>query len=100
MRHDDYGNKLDSEWTNQKDYFYKAVTIPQFLRKYNPEEIAFYSAHQDSILIESVVEEYAQKFSVEEADIDQLTPTEFEAYCASLLTRAGWSAKTTQASGD
>lgn len=37
---------------------------------------------------------------MEEVNIDRLTPTEFEAHCASLLVKGGWSAKITQASGD
>jgi restriction system protein len=100
VRHDDYGNKFDSEWVSEKNHFYKAVTVPQLLKKYNSGEIAFYSVDQDSTLIEVVVEEYAQRFAIEKVDVDQLTPTEFEAHCASLLIKGGWSARTTQASGD
>jgi len=35
-----------------------------------------------------------------EVDVEALDPLEFENYCTTLLKKAGWEARTTQASGD
>lgn len=70
------------------------------MKHFKKNEIGFYSLGQDAALIEEAVRGYAATASIEEINIDRLTPVEFEAHCASLLSKAGWSARITQASGD
>ena len=99
-KHDNYGNTSDAGWTKEKKYFYNAVTLPQLLEHFNKEEIGFYELSQDDAFIEEAVKRYAESASIEETSIDRLTPVEFEVHCASLLSKGGWSARVTQASGD
>ena len=99
-KHDDYGNTFDTDWVKEKNYFYNAVTVPKLLEHFNKEEIGSHVASQDDVFIEEAVKRYAESASIEEVNIDRLTPVEFEAHCASLLSKGGWSARVTQASGD
>lgn len=50
--------------------------------------------------IESMILEYEKNDTSKEIDVEQLSPVDFEAYCAKVLQGSGWNASTTKGSGD
>lgn len=100
IRRDDYGNTFDSDWRKEKDYFFNAVTMPQLKKYYRSDETEFFTPYLNDGFIEQALETYAHEHSADEIDIHSLNPIDFEAHCAALLNKAGWSTTMTRGSGD
>lgn len=109
VRIDDYGNKIDKEWGKEIDYFLDNVVLS------NSEIQALISYYLGNNLYDSFkingkkyiiayIEAYALQAEMQNghlsADINEMTPLEFERYCADILSAHGWDARITKASGD
>jgi restriction system protein len=99
-KHDDYGNTSDTEWRKEMNYFYKAVIFPRVSERFTQSDLEFFTMDIVETLIEAEMKNYAQGNTSEDENVDRLTPIDFEAHCASLLSRSGWLTRTTRASGD
>jgi hypothetical protein len=100
LRHDDYGNIISDQWFKELAYFLEKVVEPIVIQS-GDKEAALYRAMRQEILsdIESrlaVQANAAGTFTLG----PNLTPTDYEQYCAQQLRAAGWVANTTKASGD
>lgn len=100
IRRDDYGNIFDDDWRREKEYFFNAVTAPRLNKRYHSDEPEFFTSYLNDSLIEQALEAYARDSFIDEVDVHTLSPTDFEAYCATLLNKAGWSTTMTRGSGD
>jgi restriction system protein len=100
LRHDDYG-KIDREpWDKEIRNFLVKVVDPA-IRQLGSKEFDLYANMRDN---------FAQKISIKVEDQigssegftlgPNLSPTDYEQYCAQQLRTSGWSASTTKASGD
>lgn len=99
---DAYGNIFDNAWQKEKEYFYDYVIRPKLgmaIQGNQPDLYPYHLSHTSEI-IEEVVNSFVQSYSTQNLDVSSLTPYEFEAYCTQLLNDSGWSARTTQGSGD
>jgi HJR/Mrr/RecB family endonuclease len=105
---DDYGNFIFDRWNRELDYFVDNVLrkdnlIASYLIDPMPE---LQAAHQ--VQVRKVVEERIQECKSVQSesnphlsvDVDNLTPVEFEHYCADRLRNCGRDVRVTQASGD
>ncbi|EKQ8001606.1 restriction endonuclease [Raoultella ornithinolytica] len=93
---DDYGYLVTDKWESEKK---------SYLRKlgYIPYETAFYSGitpEQQSVIIDSVIDDYLEDNQVDFSYHDSMTPYDYECYCADVLNSNGWDARTTPGSGD
>jgi uncharacterized protein/peptidoglycan hydrolase-like protein with peptidoglycan-binding domain len=100
LRHDDYGNLLVEPWHKEINYFAEKVIDPTMVRLY-PEEFDRYRTLRPTLFlwIDQMVDQHSGSFNSITLG-PNLTPTDFENYCAEQLRSAGWSADTTNASGD
>lgn len=94
---DDYGIKDDSQWLEERNYFFNNVIIPSL----DDLEIEENLRTQIEDLIENKIEEKIE----EHQDIntkfdDTMDGFEYEHYVAKLFQDAGWQAIVTQGSGD
>lgn len=93
---DDYGYIDASKWENEKEGFLNKLD-------YFPLKFKGYpglSRKEQVMIIESLVDRYQTENGVSISYSDGMSPIEYEAYCAEVLTLNGWSARTTKASGD
>lgn len=100
LRHDDYNNVIEEEWQKELNYFLEKVIDPA-IRQLGVAEYALYGNMRPALLfaIKDLIGEQAD--SSESFTLGpNLTPTDYEQYCAQQLRSAGWSANTTKASGD
>src|SRR5262249_1986231 len=100
LRHDDYGNLRLEPWEKEIDYFMENVINPR-IRQLGDEEYAFYMAMQVTLRLKiyDLVEQQAgasESFTLG----PNLSPTDYEQYCARQLRLAGWAADTTKGTGD
>jgi restriction system protein len=100
LRHDDYGNLIVEPWQKEISYFIEKVIDPE-IEQMGPQEYAFCKTMRPeiSLKIEELIEQQAgasESFTLG----PNLSPTDYEQYCAEQLRSAGWSADTTKASGD
>jgi restriction system protein len=100
LRHDDYGNLVVEAWQKELLYFIEKVLDPA-IRQLGAEEYVLYENMRPALLltIAQLIEEQAGS-SASFTLGPNLTPTDYEQYCAQQLRAAGWSANTTKASGD
>jgi uncharacterized protein YecT (DUF1311 family) len=100
LRHDDYGNLLIEPWTKELLYFMGSVLDPA-IRQLGSLEYALYETMRPALLLT-----IAQLIEVQAGASGNftlgpnLTPTDYEQYCAEQLRSAGWSANTTKITGD
>lgn len=93
---DPYGNEILDGWLRERSYFADRTVLPRLEAEGYGDLIA---ARYDEIL--DIVE--ATSLSVVLPDEDDAAPTDgiaYERFCATLLERAGWDARTTRAAGD
>lgn len=96
VRDDGYGNKINDAWFREIEYFIDNVLVrnnPDFLDLINRELLT----HHMHLFVNSLAENYSLD---PVANIDNLSPIEFEHYCANLLKANGWEASLTLATGD
>ena len=101
IRRDDYGNVFDEKWVAELRYF-----LANVVERSHPAPEWFGEAEylQATQLIDNLVADY-HKGEEGEAhsssdSIDQMSPLDFEHFCAEILRKNGWNATVTQASGD
>jgi HJR/Mrr/RecB family endonuclease len=100
LRHDDYGNLLGEPWEKEITYFMETVLSPR-VQQLGYEEYAFYVTMQ--LVLRLTIDEWVKQQTGASESLTlgpNLTPTDYEQYCAGQLRLAGWSADTTKASGD
>jgi hypothetical protein len=93
---DDYGVKVFDKWFGERDYFIDKVLCMEC-----PGLLGII----DRTYIASTIDEKTinLSFATKRSDdvvVDDISPIEFEHYCANLLLTSGWEAKVTKASGD
>jgi restriction system protein len=95
---DEYGNLLTDKWLKEIEYFVQSVIA----RKLSLSEIKILNEKAGDlvqIIDRRVGEEHQRREEKAEFEAD-MTPYEFEQFCASRLSGAGWNARATQATGD
>lgn len=93
---DDYGYIVTDKWNSEK---------LSYLRKLNyiPHSTSFYDGitiEQQSTIIDSIVDGYSYENEVKTNYRDDMNPSEYEYFCAEILSDNGWDARTTPTSGD
>lgn len=95
---DAYGKPLLEKWTKEVFYFFDQHVAPSL----TPDELAILKKKQlDAIMI--IVRRVEIETEANPAFLtftDDMTPQEFETYCAEELRRAGWNARVTFQSRD
>jgi hypothetical protein len=104
---DDYGNYFFDKWDQAQDYF-----IDNVLRKDDlisnyllaSKTGAYNYPHFARTIIRNAIKEYINIKSESNVhlsvNVDNLSPIDFEHYCADILRHNGWDARVTQAAGD
>lgn len=102
VKRDAYGNVFDDEWQREKVYFHDYVVKPKLgiTRNLDGTDPYPYEDSPTSDIIEKVVDDFSRSSPTQDFDVSSLSPYEFEAFCTQLLNDSGWSARTTQGSGD
>jgi restriction system protein len=98
VRMDRYGRAVVDDWMKEAAYFLNTVARPA-LARFDAKTITklletdgkwFFN------LVEARSEELARSMSFSKS----MSPVQYEEFCAQLLGRSGWSARTTKATGD
>jgi restriction system protein len=99
---DDYGIQHTSKWNGEKQYFYENVLYPVIKDQLEVMNYSQRSAFEEYVdkEIELIAQNTYASSDINVDSIEDLTPLEFELYCADRLKEAGWKARTTQGSGD
>lgn len=99
VRPDAYGKPRLENWAKEINYFVDEHITPRLTPR---EHWAFIRENQTSIVtaIHIRVEKEAKKNPAFLAFSDDMTPGEFESFCADELRRAGWNARVTLQSRD
>lgn len=98
-----YGEVDDTSFLDEVQYFLETIVRPkisahlQFLGE--PEFDGHYRNEITKLCLEEVAG-YKLNNGSAQNDVTQLNPIEFERWCADKLTKLGWKARATQASGD
>lgn len=103
VRPDDYGLVDDAEWRKELDYFARKVVAPSLTEDEAAALAVAASAAGEGWITEAQdarITERAERLLAASGDVDQLSPAQFEAWCAAELRRRGWVARATKASGD
>lgn len=93
---DDYGNVIFDKWVREKEYYIGKLN-------YFPRITPYYSgmdSFDQSLILDSMINDFLQTSDVEFIDVSDMTPIEYEHYCADILREQGWEARVTQGSGD
>ncbi|CAM3711921.1 hypothetical protein BS639_17225 [Rouxiella silvae] len=93
---DDYGNIIVDPWVKEKKYYISKLN-------YFPHVTPYYSGMDDFdqfLILDEMIDDYLQFNDVESINIIDMTPTEYEHYCADVLRDQGWEARVTKGSGD
>jgi hypothetical protein len=99
VRHDAYGKELFGDWREAIEYFITAHIEPLLTQG---EQFGFVASVRSEIadMIDRRVEEERKRNPAFQIFAGDMTGSEFEAYCAEQLRRAGWDARTTKKSRD
>ena len=100
LRHDDYGNLIWEPWLKEISYFIEKVLFPAI--RTERELRAFGEVQVEGVIqiINALVERMAEEEGGQINFGPNLTPLDFENYCADQLRAIGWNASTTKKSGD
>jgi Restriction endonuclease len=95
---DPYGRPQTERWAKEIDYFIKQHIQPVLI----PSEVGALARNREKVaqLIWTQVETAMHDQPPLQAFSDNMTPAEFEAFCAEELRRAGWDARVTMQSRD
>jgi restriction system protein len=98
VQSDAYGNQKLDKWTEEIRYFLFDHLGPSL----SPEELSVLAGKFPALIptIDSVVQSAARDDPSLRAFSDDMSPTEFEAFCAEELRQAGWNARVTLQSRD
>lgn len=100
LLHDDYGNLVWEPWDKELAYFVRTVLEPAIFRLGRREYAAFEAIRPTSMsLLDGLVREHASRGAVISFG-PNLSPVDFEHFCAEQLRLSGWQAQTTKATGD
>lgn len=101
LRHDDYGNLLEEPWNKELRYFMENVVDP-IIARMGANDYGYYLTSMRPALLLTVANMVAESAGSGTSFTlgPNLTPTDFEQYCAQELRAAGWFAFTTKGSGD
>lgn len=91
---DPYGNWIEDGWLRERDYFLDRTILPQIA----PGSADLVVSERARML--AIVEAEAAAVALPEEDEAPGDGLDYERYCADRLTRAGWRAHRTPASGD
>lgn len=100
LLHDSYGNLIWDPWLKELSYFINTVLEPT-VRELGYEEYAAFNSQRTAIA--ALIDQLIAKEAEGAGGISygpNLTPSDFEHYCAEQLRLCGWTATTTKASGD
>lgn len=93
---DDYGVTVYDKWFTERNYFIEKILIsecPGICEVIDRQWI-------EKTIDLKIAELFDHSQELQSISINNMSPLEFEHYCASLLTNAGWDARVTQSSGD
>lgn len=100
IRIDDYGVADASRWSREIDHFVANVVAPLL----SPAEAGVLRAREVEVkasIDRQVVAHLGEAVEqLNAGEVDGLSPSAFEAYCARLIAAGGWSARTTALTGD
>lgn len=97
LQMDDYGNSIFEKWFSEIHYFLDNVVAKSVDLSGERRGDAF------KLVVEMVFahdQELANQGAPLSLDIEQMSPLDFEHFCADILRGCGWEAVVTQASGD
>jgi len=98
--HDAYGNLVRPPWEKEISYFIETVLRPAIQAVGYEEYAVFETIRPGAVaLIDRLVEEEAERAGTISFG-PNLSPSDFEHFCAEQLRLRGWEARTTKASGD
>ena len=108
VKTDAYGNIFLDAWKKETAHFHNFVVVPKLHlqtptnKKAPKHQIDSYlrQLEETRAMIEYAINSFATSRPARNFDVDKLTPTEFEAFCAQRLREDGWSVQTTKGSGD
>jgi restriction system protein len=92
---DAYGNTVEDGWLRERGYFLERTVVPLLDRRGFADEI---DRRWDEMV--AIVEAAAVAIRLPDETEMPDDGIAYERFCASLLTRAGWQARPTQASAD
>ncbi len=101
VRQDEYGNIFYDQWDAAVGYFIKQVLCKKTEVKNHLIQEGRFNDTKERIT--RAVKAYEQKNTnsdYKNINVEQLSPIDFEHYCADILKANGWKAKVTQASSD
>ena len=98
VRQDAYGTPILDKWTKEVDYFIESYIFPTLTSRERPH----LQAEQQQLVdfINQCAEARMKEEPVFKAFSDEMTPSQFEGFCAEQLQRAGWNAQVTMRSRD
>ena len=98
VRLDPYGKPQHDKWSKEIDYFISRHVEPTL----TAQEKASLTRNYDEIsgIVEGLVDTAQRRQPAFQAFSDDMTPSEFETFCADELRRAGWNARVTMQSRD
>jgi len=102
---DDYGTPDHSKWLKELTYFIHTIVLPDIEGDRRLSRMSD-DAQDELSIIADIIDRYLIKLSeTQKADpsyksCENMTPVEYEHYCAALLREKGWDSKVTKASGD
>jgi restriction system protein len=92
---DDYGTIDDERWWNEVTYFVERVIIPAVSTRLDEYTITYITSLIDEIAAEPIIKDESL-YPCQEI----LSPSEFEHYCAEVLSRQNWTTRLTKSTGD
>lgn len=100
VRVDDYGIHDISAWRKEADYFIESVIVPIAREKILLSALADMRDFLFEKVIDVAVREHSEQLRQSLKFDDNMSPIDFEHFCANQLRKMGWTAQTTKASGD
>ncbi|MCS2163909.1 restriction endonuclease [Scandinavium sp. H11S7] len=94
---DDYGNVVYDKWVKEKEYYLSKLRYSSYTTPYYDGIDSFDQVY----LLDDLINEYLLENEITvNTNIDDMTPVEYEEYCAGILAEQGWESRVTQGSGD
>ncbi len=101
VKQDEYGNVFYDQWDTAVGYFIKQVLCKKTeIKNHLVQEDRFNNIKGRITRAVKAYEQKAANSDYKNIDVEQLSPIDFEYYCADILKANGWKAKVTQASSD
>jgi len=103
---DDYGSPDHTKWDKELNYFINTIIQPSINLELNMLNDLNYDVQKEINHIYNIVEGLLDQAEDEQMSDpnykshEEMSPNEYEHYCADLLREKGWEAKVTKASGD